>query len=71
VAILDDDRDPSLAVSDTPENVDGKHSLLAHELTSPLLSAIEHWIRHESLGVDSAEELGEVRRIATEMFVQR
>jgi hypothetical protein len=39
-------------------------------LASPLLSAIEHWIRHESLGVDAAHELDEVRKIAVEMMME-
>ena len=70
-SILEGDRDPHPAVSGTPVNVDEMHPLLAHRLTPSLLSAIEHWIRHESLGVDSAPELGEVRRIAMEMMAQR
>jgi ATP-dependent protease Clp ATPase subunit len=64
-SILEDGRDPLPAVSGTPVNVDEKHPLLV-----PLLSAIEHWIRHESLGVDAAHELGEVRKIAVEMMEQ-
>jgi hypothetical protein len=47
-------------------NVDEKHPLLV-----PLLGAIEHWIRHESLGVDAAHELGEVRKIAVEMMMEQ
>ena len=53
-----------------PVNVGEKHPLLAHRLASSLLSAIEHWIRHESLGVDAARELGQVRKIAVEMMEQ-
>ena len=53
-----------------PVNVGEKHPLLAHRFASPLLSAIEHWIRHESLGVDAAHELGEVRKIAVEMMME-
>jgi hypothetical protein len=52
-------------------NVDEKHRLLTHQLTPRLLSAIEHWIRHESLGVDAAHELGEVRKIAMEMMMDQ
>lgn len=70
-SILEDDRDLLSAVSGTPVNVDEKHPLLAHRLTSSLWSAIEHWIRHESLGVDAAHELGEVRRIAMEMMMEQ
>jgi hypothetical protein len=35
-----------------------------------LLSAIEHWIRHETLGVDATHELGEVRKIAARMMME-
>jgi hypothetical protein len=56
-------------VTATPAvNVGEKHPLLAHRLASSLLSAIEHWISHESLGIDAFHELGEVRRIAVEMM---
>ena len=68
-SILECDRDRPPAVSGTPVNADEKHPLLVHRSTSSLLSAIEHWIRHESLGVDAAHELGEVRKIAVEMMV--
>jgi hypothetical protein len=54
-----------------PVNVGEKHPLLAHRLASSLLSAIEHWIRHESLGVDATHELGEVRKIAVEMMMEQ
>jgi hypothetical protein len=40
-------------------------------MTPSLLSAIEHWIRHESLGVDASHELGEVRKIAVEMMMEQ
>ena len=66
-SILEDGRDPLPAVSGTPVNVDEKHPLLVHRL----LSAIEHWIRHESLGVDAAHELGEVRKIAVEIMMEQ
>lgn len=70
-SILEDDRDLPPRVSATPVNVGEKHPLLAHQLASSLLSAIEHWIRHESLGVDAAHELGEVRKIAVEMMMEQ
>ena len=38
--------------------------LLTHPLTPQLLSLIEVWIRRESLGESSADELAEVRRLA-------
>lgn len=70
-SILEDDRDPLAAVSGPAVNVDEKHPLLAHRLTSSLLSAVERWIRHESLGVDATREFGEVRRIARAMMMQQ
>lgn len=39
-------------------------TLLDRPLTAQLLAAIEHWIRHESLGVDATGELDAVRSIA-------
>jgi ClpX C4-type zinc finger protein len=69
-SILEDDGRPIPAVSATPESVGEKHPLLAHRLAPSLLSAIEHWIRHESLGVDAANELGEIRKIAVEMMME-
>jgi hypothetical protein len=69
-SILEDDRDGLPAVSGTPVNVE-KHPLLTHQMTPSLLSAIEHWIRHESLGVDASHELGEVRKIAVEMMMEQ
>jgi hypothetical protein len=68
-AILEDDRDGPASVSETPMTGDEKHPLLAHRLASPLLTAVEQWIRRESLGGDAAEELAELRRIA-EMMVE-
>ena len=44
-----------------------KHPLLAHRLASTLLTAVERWIRCESLG-GAAQELAEIRRIAEEMM---
>jgi hypothetical protein len=70
-SILEDDRGPLPALSGAAVNVDEKHPLLAHRLTSSLLSAIQRWIRHESLGVDATREFGEVRRIAREMTMEQ
>jgi ATP-dependent protease Clp ATPase subunit len=68
-SILDDGSDQPPAVSEPPVNAGEKHPLLTHPMTSSLLSAIEHWIRHESLGVDAAHELSKVRKIAVEMMM--
>lgn len=70
-SILADDRDRLPGVSGTPVNGEEKHALLAHQMTPSLLSAIEHWIRHESLGVDASHELGRVRKIAVEMMMEQ
>jgi hypothetical protein len=69
-AILEDDRDGPATVSGTPVTDDEQHPLLAHRLASSLFTAVEGWIRRESLGGDAAPELAEVRRIAVEMMVE-
>src|SRR3977135_1775728 len=53
------DREPRVAVSGTPVTEGGMHPLLAHRLASSLLTAVERWIRRESLGGDAAPELAE------------
>ena len=68
-SILEDNHDRLPAVSGRLHP--GVHPLLDHRMTSSLLSAIEHWIRHESQGVDAVHELGEVRRIAVEMMMEQ
>jgi hypothetical protein len=67
-SILEDDHDPTAAVSKTPVTHSEKHPLLAHPLASSLLTAVEHWIRRESLGSDASRELADLRRIAAEMM---
>src|SRR6266545_2281312 len=67
-SILEDDRGELPPVVGIPvEN----HPLLTHPLASSLLTAVEQWIRSESLGGDAAQELSEVRRIAAEMIKTR
>jgi hypothetical protein len=59
-SILEDERNP-------PEGLDEAvmpHPLLDHPRTSQLLWAVERWIRRESLGIDAAEELSEIRAAA-------
>ena len=67
-AILEDDRERPAAVSGTPVTDGEKHPLLGHRLASSLLTAVERWIRRESLGGDAARELAELRRVAEEMM---
>jgi hypothetical protein len=62
------DRERPAVVSGTPVTDGEKHPLLAHPLTSSLLTAVERWIRRESLGGDAARELAELRRVAVEMM---
>src|ERR1019366_10100947 len=69
VSILEDDLDLP-PVSGMPVNLGEKHQLLTHPLASSLLTAIEHWIRCESLGGDAAQALSEVHRIAAEMMTK-
>ena len=66
VSIIEDDRipeEPETAVdaSTTP------HPLLSHPLASELMDAIERWMQEESLGQNAAEEIMEVRQIASGM----
>lgn len=46
------------------------HPLLEHPQASDLFSALELWIKRESLGEDAAEELAEVRKITSQMLVE-
>ena len=66
--ILEDDRELQ-PVSEMPVNPSERHPLLAHPLASPLFTAIEQWIKRESLG-SAAHELSEVHRIAAEMITK-
>jgi hypothetical protein len=66
--ILQDDHDRLAVASGTPVTDGEKHPLLALRLASSLLTAVERWIRRESLGGDAARELAELRRVAVEMM---
>jgi hypothetical protein len=46
------------------------HPLVDHPLASDLFSALELWIKSESLGEDAAEELADVRAIVSEMLCE-
>jgi len=67
-SILEDDHGQLPPVSEMPVSSSKKHPLLAHPLASSLLTAIEQWVRRESLGSDAAPELSEVHKIAAEMM---
>jgi len=67
-SILEDDRSRPAVVSGTPVTDREKHPLLDHRLASSLLTAVERWIRRESLGGDASRELAELRSVAVEMM---
>ena len=61
----------SIVKEDIPEiapPTEEGHPLVGHPLASDLFSALELWIKRESLGEDAAEELAAVRAIASEML---
>ena len=62
--ILDDDLPAGIPMHPTGQ----PHPWLAHPLASPLMTTIERWIRQESLGVDAAEEIAEMRTLATRIM---
>jgi ATP-dependent protease Clp ATPase subunit len=55
-------------VPEAPPAMEEGHPLLDHSLASDLFSAVELWIKRESLGEDAAEELANVRSIASQML---
>jgi hypothetical protein len=67
-AILEDDRGGLAPESGMPVIGGERHPLSAHPLASSLLTAVERWIRRESLGGDAAEELAELRSVAVKMM---
>src|SRR3982751_4567002 len=66
-SILEDDRPSGTPMPPTGE----PHPLLTHPLASKLLSAIERWIQQESLGGDGAEEIAEMRALATQIMASQ
>ena len=66
-SILEDDRGQSEADAMVAAPGEETHPLLAHPLASSLFTAMERWIRCESLGGDAAQELAEFRSIAERM----
>jgi hypothetical protein len=67
-SILEDDRGSPEASGVNVELAGEPHPLLSHPLASPFLTAVEHWVRKESLGADAAEELAEMRGVAIRMM---
>ena len=65
--VLEDERGLSEAGAGKVTPGEETHPLLAHPLASSLFTAIERWIRCESLGGDAAHDLSKVRRIAAQI----
>jgi ATP-dependent protease Clp ATPase subunit len=57
-------------VPEVPPPMEEGHPLVNHPLASDLFSALELWIKRESLGEDAAEELADVRVIASQMLCE-
>jgi len=64
-SIVEDDRSSREAA--IPEPPASPHPLLDHPLASELMERVVLWIRKESLGVEAAEELAQVRETASKM----
>lgn len=60
----------SIVKDEAPEEppMEQGHPFLEHPQASELFSALELWIKRESLGEDGAEELADVRLIAGQML---
>jgi hypothetical protein len=65
-SIIEDDRQPELSNESAP--VEEPHPLLNHPLASELMESLEAWIRHESLGRPAAEELANLRSVASRLI---
>jgi ATP-dependent protease Clp ATPase subunit len=53
---------------DEPAAIEEGHPWLVHAMASNLMTALELWIKRDSLGEDAAEALGEVHVIASAML---
>lgn len=68
-AILEDDAAPSSPdASDVEPEPEDIHPLLSHPLASRFMASVERWLTRESLGLDAAEEFGEMRSLASRML---
>src|ERR1700694_5196145 len=63
--IIEDDREPELSNESSP--MEEPHPLLNHPLASELMEAIVHWARQESLGRPAADELANLRSVASRL----
>lgn len=68
-AIIEDDRpEEDEAESSVTDSEQQPHPLLTHPLASRFFTSVENWVRQESLGADAAEDLAEMRSIASRML---
>jgi ClpX C4-type zinc finger protein len=67
-AILEDDRHDTSSSTSQVETSEGDHPLLHHSLASRFFTSVEQWMMKESLGADAAEELAQMRSLATLML---
>lgn len=66
--ILEDDRHVTSSFANEVEASQGDHPSLQHPLASRFFASVEHWIVHEAQGAGGAEDLAEMRRLATLML---
>jgi ATP-dependent protease Clp ATPase subunit len=67
-SILEDDRLEAQAVEIEMDPGNPAHAWVSHPRASALLTAVERWIKKESLGVDASAEIAETREIAIQMM---
>lgn len=67
-SILEDEAVPLSPDASTIEVQEEINPLLDHPLASRFLTSVERWVRKESLGLDAAEEFGEMRNLAMRML---
>ena len=70
-SILDDKRRYLETEAFDGETLGDRNPLLDHPLASRLLTAVELWIVHDSLGADAAGEFAEMRSAAILLIQQR
>ncbi len=66
VSIIEDSR--AATVEANPDAPGEPHPLLTHPLASEFMASVAKWVRQESLGQDGAEELGQMRNLASRMI---
>jgi ATP-dependent protease Clp ATPase subunit len=67
--ILEDDRPATETESSSEDH--HRHPLLEHPLASELMECVVEWIRQDSLGFSAANELAQLRRVASQMITPK